>query len=228
MKRNFTWFAKLTDIVNEVSKDMPEAVGELVCAITNYGTYGIEPEFDNLAVKYAFMAVREDIDNSVAARENGRKGGRPRSNEADTGQVEEENTRSKPMQNLSVTYAEPLDNLSVTPGEPIDNLSVTTPEPPYTVNHTKPNQVIPIHTKPKGGGARFRAPTPSEVDSYCLKRELAVDAVRFCDYYTAQGWRLSNGNPMKDWKAAVRNWARTSKPDAKEVDGEYGQYAKRL
>ena len=43
------------------------------------------------------------------------------------------------------------------------------------------------------------------------------------DYYAAQGWKLSNGNPMKDWRAAVRNWAhRRVGTDGKEdwsVDG---------
>jgi hypothetical protein len=33
----------------------------------------------------------------------------------------------------------------------------------------------------------------------------AAEAQRFTDYYTANGWRVGR-NPMKDWKAAARNW----------------------
>lgn len=33
----------------------------------------------------------------------------------------------------------------------------------------------------------------------------ATEAQRFMDYYTANGWKVGK-NPMKDWKAAARNW----------------------
>ena len=39
-----------------------------------------------------------------------------------------------------------------------------------------------------------------------------MDAERFVDYYTANGWKVGK-NPMKDWKAAVRNWERKDPPD---------------
>ena len=34
-----------------------------------------------------------------------------------------------------------------------------------------------------------------------------VDAERFVDFYVAKDWMIGK-NRMKDWKAAVRNWAR--------------------
>lgn len=33
----------------------------------------------------------------------------------------------------------------------------------------------------------------------------------FFDYYTGQGWKLSNKNPIKDWKACFRRWYATKK-----------------
>lgn len=36
------------------------------------------------------------------------------------------------------------------------------------------------------------------------------DADAFFDYYSAQGWKLSNGNAMVDWQSAVRQWGRRS------------------
>jgi predicted phage replisome organizer len=58
---------------------------------------------------------------------------------------------------------------------------------------------------------RFIPPTLEEVRSYCQERKNNVDAQRFIDYYTANGWMVGK-NKMKDWRAAVRNWERNSKP----------------
>jgi hypothetical protein len=58
---------------------------------------------------------------------------------------------------------------------------------------------------------RFTPPTLEEVRSYCQERKNNVDAQRFIDYYTANGWMVGK-NKMKDWRAAVRNWERNSKP----------------
>jgi hypothetical protein len=35
-----------------------------------------------------------------------------------------------------------------------------------------------------------------------------VDAQRFVDFYTANGWHQGRGKPIKDWRAAVRTWER--------------------
>lgn len=63
-----------------------------------------------------------------------------------------------------------------------------------------------------GGAApapkRATPPTADEVRAYSEEQGLGLDPERFVDYYAAQGWRLSNGRAMKDWRAAARNWAR--------------------
>ena len=53
---------------------------------------------------------------------------------------------------------------------------------------------------------RFVPPTVDEVAAYCRERHNGIDPVHFVDYYAQQRWKLSNGNPMADWKAAVRTW----------------------
>ncbi len=58
----------------------------------------------------------------------------------------------------------------------------------------------------------MQPPTADEVRAYAAAKGLAIDAERFVDYYTAQGWKLSNGNALKDWMAAARNWARRNSP----------------
>ena len=57
---------------------------------------------------------------------------------------------------------------------------------------------------------RFTRPTLDEIRSYCAENGLAVNAERFMDYYDANGWKVGR-NPMKDWKATCRNWAKRDK-----------------
>lgn len=48
--------------------------------------------------------------------------------------------------------------------------------------------------------------TVAEVVAFCREKKIIIDASRFVNYFTAQGWKLANGNKMKDWHAAVLNW----------------------
>jgi hypothetical protein len=53
-------------------------------------------------------------------------------------------------------------------------------------------------------------PDHSDVISFFKELESNLEeAEKFMDYYTANGWKI-NRNPMKDWKAAARNWVRRS------------------
>ena len=52
---------------------------------------------------------------------------------------------------------------------------------------------------------RFVPPTLEEVQAYCIERNNNVDAERFINHYTSNGWMVGK-NKMKDWKAAVRTW----------------------
>lgn len=61
--------------------------------------------------------------------------------------------------------------------------------------------------------SRFIPPTAEEVREYCVEHNYSVDPQRFVDFYECKGWMVGK-NKMKDWKAAVRTWARR---DQKEV-----------
>ena len=54
-------------------------------------------------------------------------------------------------------------------------------------------------------GRKFAPPTLEEVKAYCQERGNIVNAERWFDYYTSNGWKVGK-NPMKDWRAAVRTW----------------------
>lgn len=66
------------------------------------------------------------------------------------------------------------------------------------------------------GTHNFQKPTVEEIQEYCSERENDVDPEAFFDFYESKGWKVGR-NPMKDWKAAVRNWERN----------DYGQHKKK-
>lgn len=53
----------------------------------------------------------------------------------------------------------------------------------------------------------FKKPSVEEISYYCQERKNNINPEQFYDYYEANGWKI-NRNPMKDWKATVRNWER--------------------
>jgi uncharacterized protein YdaU (DUF1376 family) len=55
--------------------------------------------------------------------------------------------------------------------------------------------------------ATFVAPSPTEVAEYAKEAGLRLDAQAFVDFYASKGWVVGKA-PMRDWKAAVRNWAK--------------------
>ena len=67
---------------------------------------------------------------------------------------------------------------------------------------------------------QFIPPTLEDVQAYCKERKNDVDAERFINHYTSNGW-LVGRNKMKDWKAAVRTWERSeyNKPKGSEKNG---------
>ena len=76
----------------------------------------------------------------------------------------------------------------------------------YKLNNTSNNtKEIYKEKSDKPTRTRFIAPTVEEVKAYCMERNNKVDAERFVNYYTSNGWKVGK-NKMQDWKSAVRSW----------------------
>ena len=59
-----------------------------------------------------------------------------------------------------------------------------------------------------GRRGAFVAPDVEQVRQYAVVKGLeGFDAEAFTDYYSSNGWHVGK-SPMRDWQAAVRNWAR--------------------
>lgn len=94
-----------------------------------------------------------------------------------------------------------------------------------------------IKEEERGKKARFRAPSPAEVDeyarSYAASKELDLDSTdfdpeRFVDFYAQKGWMVGRTR-MKDWRASVRNWVRSSRPkggkrEVNDAEDDFSKY----
>lgn len=115
------------------------------------------------------------------------------------------NKQAQRRAKTKVNQSEP----ETTKGEPErteTNRTGTESEPngsPYPYPY--PYQDIKENTKEKS--ARFTPPTVDEVKAYASEHGCKIDAERFVDFYASKGWMVGK-TKMKDWKAAVRNWAR--------------------
>lgn len=70
----------------------------------------------------------------------------------------------------------------------------------------------------KSNTKRFIPPSVEDVREYIAEKGYHVDAERFIDYYTSNGWMVGK-NRMKDWKATVRNWERNSDKNRSNESG---------
>lgn len=184
MANKFTWFPKLTNALERVPEG-PRA--QLLWAIVQYGTNGVEPEFEDWALSAVFESLREDIDNSVEARAKN-KGGRPR--KAKPG--EEHETRKE---NGGFEVSE------------------TQETPPYIPNHTSPNQAIDSPIQGRADAMRaapegFEPPTLEECRAHFATNCLKGDPDTFWAHYESQGWVKSNGQPVDSLSASALLWSK--------------------
>ncbi len=56
---------------------------------------------------------------------------------------------------------------------------------------------------------KFIIPSIEDIKAYCIERNNNVNPEKFFDHYQSNGWKVGK-NSMKDWKAAVRTWEKTS------------------
>ena len=167
---------------HEATRELPpEIYKEAMVALMDYALDGRINEVSAYANMFLQMA-KPQVDANNQRYINGSKGGR------------KPEPKSEKSENVK-TKAEPKRNQIGTKPEPNVNVNVND-------NVLKENTLKGVKEK------RFAPPTPENVRGYC--REMGytnVDAERFVDFYAAKDWMIGK-NRMKDWKAAMRNWAR--------------------
>ncbi len=163
-----------------------EQLGQLFRELFEYASQeDYRPSFSDQAVSMAFSFIRQQLDR---AQERYKE--KCRQNTVNINQ-RWHGAESKSMQTDTTVY---------------DRIQSNT-----TGYHNKNNSNSKNNSRnsERGGNtACFCPPSFEDLTSYCSSNGLEIDVPQFLDYYTARGWTLSNGAPMKDWKAAARSWAR--------------------
>lgn len=198
MGKKFTWHEKFSETLKKVPS---EYRGDLALAMIDYGTYGIEPEFDEWGLSAAFEGVRDDIDNSIKAR-NQNGGGRPPKTSVPGGGNGGLSTEKPPLSEQQ-------------------NGGLTTGEPPLeqVATHTKPSHTKPSHTKPRKEIRRFAPPSVDEVRAFCSEKGYEVDAEQFVAFYESKGWKVGS-SAMKSWEAACVTWHKRTEPKGGAGNGD--------
>ena len=95
------------------------------------------------------------------------------------------------------------------------NVSVNVPDS-VNVAEAKPAEPSPARK-------RFVKPELEEIREFCFEKNINIDVDRFFNYYESKGWKVGV-SPMKDWKAAVRNWAKNdslySRPGSTRISSD--------
>lgn len=175
---------------------------ELIGMIVRYLRTGEEPEPRTDAQEAVLIAIRPVMETSRSRIVAGGNGGSKTSSNG--GSKRASKTASKtPSKRTSKTTSN---------GES-DDASKRASEEEEEVGRG-------IKEEERGKKARFRAPSPAEVDeyarSYAASKELDLDSTdfdpeRFVDFYAQKGWMVGRTR-MNDWRASVRNWVRSSRP----------------
>lgn len=186
------------------SLDSNEEAGELIKALFAFAKRGEIAEFSG-ALKMAFIIMSRQLDkDGIKWQEkceknasNGSKGGRPKK------QTDFEETEK------SERFFEKPKKADKDKEKDKDK------------EEDKEKDII-YADKPQTR-KRFSPPSVEEVSAYCKERGSTVDAQRFVNYYSSNGWKVGR-NPMKDWKAAVRTWERNNyggKSNASQQEVDY-------
>ena len=99
-------------------------------------------------------------------------------------------------------------NQTETENKPNNNQTETEHEANVNVNVNVEKEKDTLKCVQKEKVKNFVKPTHDEISQYCLESGNNIDVGRFYDFYECKGWKVGK-NPMKDWRAAVRNWYRS-------------------
>ena len=199
---------------------------ELIGMIVRYLRTGEEPEPRTDTQEAVLTAIRPVMETSRSRIVAGGNGGKSSSSDASKAESKRTSkTGSKPASK----------SVSKTPSK--SSSSDASKAESKRTSEEEEEVGRGIKEEGKAGAARFRAPSPEEVAEYASAYaaskgiDLAstdFDPERFVDFYAQKGWMVGKSR-MKDWKASVRNWVRTSKPKHEtrlEVTGsdDFSQY----
>ena len=189
-------YLKVWTSFREVIEPLQDAEkGRLFDMMLLYAEEGTDPGNFAGNERFVWPAAKQIIDltaeKAEKLRQNGLKGGRPVTKDNQEEANESKNNQSK----ANESHKEKKRN-----------------NKEKERNGKEAINIVPL--------TRFVPPTEEEVALYCNERRNHVNAQKFVDYYSSNGWKVGR-NQMKDWKAAVRTWEKseiTEKDDQREME----------
>lgn len=174
-------------------------VGKLFRAALAYAEDGTAPSID-ASLLPTFIGIRYDIDSAAKSYEEKCEANRANANKRwDSERMRTDATASERMR-MDANDANTIQGNTIQ-----DNIRERDARA-----HTREGNEIQTGGE---GGNGFAAPDAEAVRQYCEEAGIAVNADRFVEHYGSLGW-MKGGQPIRDWKALARKWAREDKEKA--------------
>ena len=220
-RTGFTFYRSFSDAIRLLSSRDQLA---LYNAIADYALDQRLPDIDKFSktARICWVTILPNLVTGVEGFRNGCKGGAPKGNsnarktpaeqpqnnlplntETNNGNGNEDDNADEDAERVSVQDM-PADTLAP------DTVHDSIHDSIHETSSVKSTSKSPSKSSSKSASEksrRFTPPSVDEVSDYISSRGLAADAAQFVDYYTANGWHVGR-SPMRDWQAALRNWAR--------------------
>ena len=102
--------------------------------------------------------------------------------------------------NTNTTNKSNIENAYGTTDHSNSSFSGTT-APPADAKNTRPT-----NTRARGAAGALPNTLEEVMQYFQEKKSTAAEAQKYYDHYQSNGWKVSGRAPMKDWRAAARNW----------------------
>lgn len=188
----------LLEHVHAMDELTDEEFGTFVRNYAQYVETGIKPAYDNdRAMRMLWKVVKAFDDMNVQKMEERDKRRREANKKNINKRWNDKKYESIPMVSQDTNGINGISNI---PTDTNGSLSVSESDKKEKCEKKNANEV-----------KRFKAPTIEQAKEYFAdKGYMESEAERFVDHFTANGWKVGK-SPMKDWKAAARNWMRNVK-----------------
>ena len=209
----------------EYIEDLPEELkGAFLRYIYEYGINEIEPELSGLELT-VWLKIKRRIDDDVEAYERKIANLKQNRNRTATGAKTATTTdnRTDTERTPNGHRTENTTEEEKPNGDRADSVSVNVSVNDSVNVSDSVNVAEAKPAEPAPARKRFVKPELEEIREFCFEKNINIDVDRFFNYYESKGWKVGV-SPMKDWKAAVRNWAKNdslySRPGSTRISSD--------
>lgn len=195
-RQQFTFYRSFFEALKNLPNRERLAVYDAVCA---YALDGAEPSVTGVAAT-VFTLIRPVLDTGRKRAINGKQGGKS------------EKANAKQKESKAETVASQSESEEESASEQTEREKEKEIEIEIEGENESYKRAQSDHRKQ----TRFVPPTVAEVAAYVQERGCGVDPQRFVNFYASKGWVVGK-SPMKDWRAAVRNWEQRDHQRAPQI-----------